>query len=86
MAYLWSRWIVLRSQEQEEGELDFAAIERVIASLQREFDGLANLKRLHTPIETNIAAAKKWVNEFEISLDGLMDELRELMTVEPEEE
>jgi hypothetical protein len=86
MAYLWSRWIVLRSQEQEEGELDFAAIERVIASLQREFDGLANLKRLHTPIETNIAAAKKWVNEFEENLDELMEELRELMTVEPEEE
>ena len=86
MAYLWSRWIVLRSQEQEEGELDFAAIERVIASLQREFDGLANLKRLHTPIETNILAAKKWVNEFEKSLDELMDELRELMVVETEEE
>jgi len=86
MAYLWSRWIVLRSQEQEEGELDFAAIERVIASLQREFDGLANLKRLHTPIETNIAAAKKWVNEFEVSLDGLMDELRELMVVDTEED
>jgi len=86
MAYLWSRWIVLRSQEQEEGELDFAAIERVIASLQREFDGLANLKRLHTPIETNILAAKKWVNDFEDNLDELMDELRELMTVEPEEE
>ena len=86
MAYLWSRWIVLRSQEQEEGELDFAAIERVIASLQREFDGLANLKRLHTPIETNILAAKKWVNEFEENLDELMDELRELMVVETEEE
>jgi len=86
LAYLWSRWIVLRSQDQEEGELDFAAIERVIASLQREFDGLANLKRLHTPIETNIAAAKKWVNEFEKSLDELMDELRELMAVDTEEE
>jgi len=86
MAYLWSRWMVLRSQDQEEGELDFAAIERVIASLQREFDGLANLKRLHTPIETNIAAAKKWVNEFEKSLDELMDELRELMVVDTEED
>jgi hypothetical protein len=86
MAYLWSRWMVLRSQDQEEGELDFAAIERVIASLQREFDGLANLKRLHTPIETNIAAAKKWVIEFEENLDELMDELRELMVVETEEE
>lgn len=86
MAYLWSRWMVLRSQDQEEGELDFAAIERVIASIQREFDGLANLKRLHTPIETNIAAAKKWVIEFEENLDELMDELRELMVVETEEE
>jgi hypothetical protein len=82
MAYLWSRWIVLRSQEHEEGELDFAAIERVIASLQREFDGLSSLRRLHTPIRTNILAAEEWVNKFEQSLDGLMDELRDLMTVE----
>ena len=86
MAYLWSRWIVLRSQEQEEGELDFVAIERVITSLQREFDSLANLRRLHTPIETNILAAKSWVNKFEESLDELMEQLRELMTVPPEEE
>ena len=86
MAYLWSRWIVLRSQEQEEGELDFAAIERVIASLQREFDGLANLRRIHTPIRNNIKAADDWVDKFEESLDELMDELRELMVVETEEE
>ena len=86
MAYLWSRWIVLRSQEQEEGELDFAAIERVIASLQREFDGLANLRRIHTPIRTNIKLADDWVDKFEESLDELMDELRELMIVETEEE
>jgi hypothetical protein len=86
MAYLWSRWIVLRSQEQEEGELDFAAIERVIASLQREFDGLANLRRIHTPIRTNIKLADDWVDKFEVSLDELMDELRELMVVETEEE
>jgi predicted transcriptional regulator len=85
MAYLWSRWIVLRSQEHEEGELDFAAIERVIASLQREFDGLSSLRRLHTPIRTNILAAEEWVNKFEQSLDGLMDELRDLMTVEEDE-
>jgi hypothetical protein len=85
MAYLWSRWIVLRSQEHEEGELDFAAIERVITSLQREFDGLSNLRRIHTPIRTNILAAEEWVNKFEQSLDGLMDELRDLMTVEEDE-
>jgi hypothetical protein len=82
IAYLWSRWIVLRSQQQEAGELDFAAIERVIASLKREFDGIANLKRLHTPIETNILAAKKWVNEFEKNLDELIEELSALMTIE----
>lgn len=79
MAYLWSRWIVLRSQAQEEGELDFAAIERVISSLQRELDGLANLRRIHTPIKKNIEAAEKWVDVFESSLDDLMDELRDLM-------
>lgn len=82
MAYLWSRWIVLRSQEQEEGQLDYVAIERVLAALQREFDGLSNLRRLHTPIKTNILAAEKWVDSFEESLDELMDELRELMTTE----
>lgn len=86
MAYLWGRWVVLRSQEQEEGSLDNVAIERVLAALQREFDGLSNLRRLHTPIRTNVLAAEKWVDSFEESLDELMDELRELMTVEPEEE
>ena len=85
MAYLWSRWIVLRSQEQEEGHLDYVAIERVLAALQREFDGLSNLRRLHTPIKTNVLAAEKWVDSFEESLDELMDELRELMTTEETE-
>ena len=85
MAYLWSRWIVLRSQEHEEGQLDYLAIERVLDALQREFDGLSNLRRLHTPIKTNILAAEKWVDSFEASLDGLMDELRELMAAEETE-
>ena len=85
MAYLWSRWIVLRSQEQEEGQLDYVAIERVLAALQREFDGLSNLRRLHTPIKTNVLAAEKWVDSFEESLDELMDELRELMAAEEAE-
>jgi hypothetical protein len=80
LAYLWARWIVLRSQSQEEGEFDFVAIERVITSLQREFDGLANLKRIHTPIKQNIIAAQEWVEKFEESLDSLMDELRDLMS------
>jgi hypothetical protein len=86
MAYLWSRWIVLRSQEQEEGQLDYVAIERVLAALQREFDGLSNLRRLHTPIKTNVLAAEKWVEGFEESLDELMDELRELMAAEEAEQ
>jgi hypothetical protein len=85
MAYLWSRWIVLRSQEQEEGQLDYVAIERVLAALQREFDGLSNLRRLHTPIKSNVLAAEKWVDSFEESLDELMDELRELMAAEEAE-
>jgi len=81
MAYLWSRWIVLRSQSQSDGDIDFISIERVISALQREFDGLSNLKRIHTPIRTNIVAAEKWVNDFERNLDELMEELRNLMTV-----
>ena len=85
MAYLWSRWVVLREQNDEESDFDFVAMERVINSLQREFDGLSNLKRLHTPIKTNILAAEKWVETFEDSLDGLMEELRELMETGEEE-
>ena len=85
MAYLWSRWVVLREQNDEESNFDFVAMERVINSLQREFDGLSNLKRLHTPIKTNILAAEKWVEDFEESLDGLMEELRELMETGEEE-
>jgi len=46
---------------------------------------LSNLRRLHTPIKTNVLAAEKWVDSFEASLDGLMDELRELMTTEETE-
>jgi len=85
MAYLWSRWVVLREQSSDETSFDFVAMERVLNSLQREFDGLSNLKRLHTPIRTNILAAEKWVETFEGNLDGLMQELRDLME-EGEEE
>jgi hypothetical protein len=80
MAYLWSRWVVLRDQSEADSEFDIVAMERVISALQREFDGLANLKRLHTPIKTNIEAAQRWVADFETSLDGLMEEMRDLMT------
>ena len=79
LAYLWSRWILLRSQNQLDGEIDVVAIDRVISDLQREFDGLANLKRLHTPIKTNVEAAIKFVADMEEKLDGLMDELRDLI-------
>ena len=65
--------------------MDYLAIERVLDALQREFDGLSNLRRLHTPIKTNILAAEKWVDSFEASLDELMDELRELMAAEETE-
>ena len=86
IAYLWSRWTVLRAQDQEEGELDIVAIERTLNALQREFDGLANLKRMHTPIRTNILAAEAFVKTFEESLDSLMEELRGLMVSEETEE
>ena len=86
IAYLWSRWTVLRAQDQEEGELDIVAIERTLNALQREFDGLANLKRLHTPIRTNIIAAEAFVKSFEENLDSLMEELRGLMVSEEAEE
>ena len=86
IAYLWSRWTVLRAQDQEEGELDIVAIERTLNALQREFDGLANLKRLHTPIRTNIIAAEAFVKSFEENLDSLMEELRGLMVSEETEE
>jgi hypothetical protein len=85
MAYLWSRWVVLREQNDEKSDFDFVSMERVINSLQREFDGLSNLKRLHTPIKTNILEAQKWVETFEENLDGLMEELRELMETGEEE-
>ena len=80
MAYLWSRWIILREQNETENGFDFAAMDRVIKALQREFDGLANLKRHHTAIKTGYESAKKWVEDFETALDGLMEELAELMT------
>jgi hypothetical protein len=81
MAYLWSRWIVLRAQTRGDKKFDFVSIERVISALRREFEGLSNLKRIHTPIRENIEKAQVWVNDFESSLDKLIQELRNLTSV-----
>ena len=84
MAYLWARSYALRALTPEEGEYDVEAIERVLNALKREFDGLTHLKRLHTPIRTNIKEAEEFVKILEGNLEELLDELRDLMS--PSEE
>ena len=84
MAYLWARSYALRAITPEEGEYDVEAIERVLNALKREFDGLTHLKRLHTPIRTNIKEAEEFVKNLEDNLEELLDELRNLMSP-PEE-
>ena len=84
MAYLWARSYALRALTPEEGEYDVEAIERVLNALKREFDGLTHLKRLHTPIRTNIREAEEFVKILEGNLEELFDELRGLMS--PSEE
>lgn len=84
MAYLWARSYALRALTPEEGEYDVEAIERVLNALKREFDGLTHLKRLHTPIRTNIKEAEEFVKTLEANLEELLDELRDLMS--PSEE
>jgi hypothetical protein len=84
MAYLWARSYALRALTPEEGEYDVEAIERVLNALKREFDGLTHLKRLHTPIRTNIKEAEEFVKTLEDNLEELLDELRDLMS--PSEE
>ncbi len=84
MAYLWARSYALRAITPEEGEYDVEAIERVLNALKREFDGLTHLKRLHTPIRTNIKEAEEFVKNLEDNLEELLDELRNLMS--PSEE
>jgi hypothetical protein len=71
--------IIFISYNEPNADANFAKLKARFPYAQR----INGVKGIH---QAHIAAAKKWVNEFEISLDGLMDELRELMTVEPEEE
>jgi hypothetical protein len=85
MAYLWARSYALRALTPEEGEYDVEAIERVLNALKREFDGLTHLKRLHTPIRTNIKEAEEFVKTLEDNLEGLLDELRDLMSPSDED-
>ena len=85
MAYLWARSYALRALTPEDGEYDVEAIERVLNALKREFDGLTHLKRLHTPIRTNIKEAEEFVKTLEDNLEGLLDELRDLMSPSDED-
>lgn len=86
MAYLWARSYALRALTPEEGEYDVEAIDRVLNALKRELDGLTHLKRLHTPIRTNIRDAEEFVKTLEENLETLLDELRDLMSPSEVEE
>ena len=86
MAYLWARSYALRALSPESGEYDVEAIERVLNALKREVDGITQLKRLHTPIRTNIRDAEEFVKTLEENLENLLDELRELMSPSEEDE
>ena len=86
MAYLWARSYALRALTPEEGEYDVEAIDRVLNSLKRELDGITHLKRLHTPIRTNIIDAEVFVGKLEENLEALLDELRDLMSPSEVEE
>ena len=84
MAYLWARSYALRALSPDETELDIEAIDRVLKSLQREFDSLSTLKGLHTPIKTNVDKAIKFVELFEEAIDREMAELVKLMSASEE--
>ena len=80
MAYLWARAFAIRAISPEDVEFDVEAIERVINSLEREFNTLKSLKDAHTPIRKNIEKAEEFVKDFESHLDALLEELRQLIT------
>ena len=80
MAYLWSRSYALRTLQKDSTGVDFVAVERVLTSLKRESESLANLKRLHTPIRENIKNAEEWVKTFEGKLDDLLNELSKILS------
>jgi len=79
MAYLWSRSYALKSLESDTTGVDFEAVERILAAIRRESDGIATLKRYHTPIRENIKNAEEWLKNFESNLDELLDELTDVL-------
>jgi hypothetical protein len=88
MAYLWARAYAIKSiaPEDSESTIDVEAIDRVIQNLAREFKRLKQLKDMHSPIRKNIELAVKFVEDFEGNLDGMLDELSDLISAVEEEE
>ena len=86
MAYLWSRSYALKSLESDTTGVDFEAVERILGAIRRESDGIATLKRYHTPIRENIKNAEEWLKNFESNLDELLDELTEVLNEGEESE
>jgi hypothetical protein len=88
MAYLWARAYAIKSiaPEDSESTIDIEAIDRVIQNLAREFKRLKQLKDMHSPIRKNIELAVKFVEDFEGNLDGMLDELSDLISAAEEEE
>jgi hypothetical protein len=86
MSYLWSRSYALKSLESDTTGVDFEAVERILAAIRRESDGIATLKRYHTPIRENIKNAEEWLKNFESNLDELLDELTEVLNEGEEED
>jgi hypothetical protein len=80
MAYLWARAKALQTVSTNDDALDMEAIERVINNFQREFKTLKTLKDSHTKIREGISKATAYVEDFEGTLNGLLDELRDLVT------
>jgi hypothetical protein len=77
MAYLWARSYALKSLESDTTGVDFEAVERILGAIRRESDGIATLKRYHTPIRENIKNAEEWLKNFQSNLDELSEVLNE---------
>jgi hypothetical protein len=80
LAYLWARSYALRSLTPDDNELDIDAIDRIIKSLQREFNTLSTLKGMHTPVRENINKAITFVEKFEDEISKQMAELEKLIS------
>jgi hypothetical protein len=78
LAYLWSRWVALRSQSKNINEIDFDAIVSIIESLRTKFSKLSELRKNHTLIEQGLTKAKDWTNSFKEEIDDLLDHLQTL--------